>query len=202
LVVACVLFGIFFFQAEDGIRDGHVTGVQTCALPISIDVGSGDVSGARLQARPVVDWRGRTRPRRGRGARRGRVRAVFRVLRRVRRRQRCPLTGATRRRLAWSNTAPPRARGAAGPCETRVSGTASGPAPSAVPAYRRDPSSICAVEHGPAAPRARGEALFSQRQGFTMSTPTSTTLAPPRFSAQCSTSRDSVMMPPGPSVLL
>src|SRR5439155_14984219 len=23
------------FQAEDGIRDGHVTGVQTCALPIS-----------------------------------------------------------------------------------------------------------------------------------------------------------------------
>src|SRR5690606_36645895 len=27
----------FFFQAEDGIRDFHVTGVQTCALPISID---------------------------------------------------------------------------------------------------------------------------------------------------------------------
>src|SRR5439155_3516534 len=26
----------FFFQAEDGIRDGHVTGVQTCALPISL----------------------------------------------------------------------------------------------------------------------------------------------------------------------
>src|SRR5439155_2156724 len=25
----------FFFQAGDGIRDGHVTGVQTCALPIS-----------------------------------------------------------------------------------------------------------------------------------------------------------------------
>src|SRR5690625_7455109 len=25
-----------FFQAEDGIRDGHVTGVQTCALPILI----------------------------------------------------------------------------------------------------------------------------------------------------------------------
>src|SRR5690625_5876052 len=24
----------FFFQADDGIRDGHVTGVQTCALPI------------------------------------------------------------------------------------------------------------------------------------------------------------------------
>src|SRR5207253_5504620 len=27
-------FFVFFFQAEDGIRDGHVTGVQTCALPI------------------------------------------------------------------------------------------------------------------------------------------------------------------------
>src|SRR5207253_6218392 len=30
----------FFFQAEDGIRDGHVTGVQTCALPIFITLGS------------------------------------------------------------------------------------------------------------------------------------------------------------------
>src|SRR5439155_14826996 len=32
----------FFFQAEDGIRDGHVTGVQTCALPIFVagDVGT------------------------------------------------------------------------------------------------------------------------------------------------------------------
>src|SRR5256885_13226491 len=28
---------MFFFQAEDGIRDYKVTGVQTCALPISID---------------------------------------------------------------------------------------------------------------------------------------------------------------------
>src|SRR5207245_8627119 len=27
---------LFFFQAEDGIRDATVTGVQTCALPISI----------------------------------------------------------------------------------------------------------------------------------------------------------------------
>src|SRR5437763_16159170 len=26
--------GVFFFQAEDGIRDTSVTGVQTCALPI------------------------------------------------------------------------------------------------------------------------------------------------------------------------
>src|SRR6266487_5783265 len=29
------MFVVFFFQAEDGIRDGRVTGVQTCALPIS-----------------------------------------------------------------------------------------------------------------------------------------------------------------------
>src|SRR5690349_4754931 len=28
------IFTIFFFQAEDGIRDLYVTGVQTCALPI------------------------------------------------------------------------------------------------------------------------------------------------------------------------
>src|SRR5207249_9694749 len=27
---------VFFFQAEDGIRDRNVTGVQTCALPILI----------------------------------------------------------------------------------------------------------------------------------------------------------------------
>src|SRR5699024_11962766 len=29
------LYLFFFFQAEDGIRDRNVTGVQTCALPIS-----------------------------------------------------------------------------------------------------------------------------------------------------------------------
>src|SRR5437588_4627218 len=33
--VETVLFCFFFFQAEDGIRDHCVTGVQTCALPIS-----------------------------------------------------------------------------------------------------------------------------------------------------------------------
>ena len=31
----CCFFLCFFFQAEDGIRDHCVTGVQTCALPIS-----------------------------------------------------------------------------------------------------------------------------------------------------------------------
>src|SRR2546430_4048053 len=33
--VVCVFIFFFFFQAEDGIRDLTVTGVQTCALPIS-----------------------------------------------------------------------------------------------------------------------------------------------------------------------
>src|SRR2546426_5886672 len=32
---------VFFFQAEDGIRDYKVTGVQTCALPISRQLGNG-----------------------------------------------------------------------------------------------------------------------------------------------------------------
>src|SRR3712207_8036450 len=33
--IRCSYFFFFFFQAEDGIRDIGVTGVQTCALPIS-----------------------------------------------------------------------------------------------------------------------------------------------------------------------
>src|SRR2546426_6825988 len=33
-VCMCFLV-VFFFQAEDGIRDYKVTGIQTCALPIS-----------------------------------------------------------------------------------------------------------------------------------------------------------------------
>src|SRR5207237_6363185 len=32
----CSFFFFFFFQAEDGIRDSSVTGVQTCALPICL----------------------------------------------------------------------------------------------------------------------------------------------------------------------
>src|SRR5699024_11595309 len=32
----CARLFFFFFQAEDGIRDRNVTGVQTCALPISV----------------------------------------------------------------------------------------------------------------------------------------------------------------------
>src|SRR5207247_7557493 len=51
---------LFFFQAEDGIRDPLVTGVQTCALPI---LGSGAAriarnSGTRLTSmrRPAPIW--------------------------------------------------------------------------------------------------------------------------------------------------
>src|SRR5207249_7646538 len=53
-----LLFFFFFFQAEDGIRDRNVTGVQTCALPIlrrdrvlvgpgAVDPGSGGRPGRR-----------------------------------------------------------------------------------------------------------------------------------------------------------
>src|SRR2546430_5382481 len=38
LLRRCRLFFFFFFQAEDGIRDLTVTGVQTCALPIFSEV--------------------------------------------------------------------------------------------------------------------------------------------------------------------
>src|SRR5437867_10761063 len=40
LFVFLLLFFFFFFQAEDGIRDRTVTGVQTCALPISVGPGT------------------------------------------------------------------------------------------------------------------------------------------------------------------
>src|SRR5690606_39413578 len=67
------VWGCFFFQAEDGIRDFHVTGVQTCALPIlhagaaldrvqarqDFDVG-GVVAGVHAGERPswqVLRWR-------------------------------------------------------------------------------------------------------------------------------------------------
>src|SRR5256885_10315437 len=68
-----VLCGIFFFQAEDGIRDYKVTGVQTCALPISVYGGRwcdsrcfpccliGCVCEIRLVSRIIRDWV-RTRP--------------------------------------------------------------------------------------------------------------------------------------------
>src|SRR5207253_7695104 len=46
---------IFFFQAEDGIRDGHVTGVQTCALPISRSSGDPYVTHCVEVAKTLAD---------------------------------------------------------------------------------------------------------------------------------------------------
>src|SRR5437764_2749938 len=48
----CIFVVFFFFQAEDGIRDTSVTGVQTCALPISrgrILLNGGDIRDFRLR---------------------------------------------------------------------------------------------------------------------------------------------------------
>src|SRR5689334_24203712 len=59
--VVCLVWFVFFFffQAEDGIRDGTVTGVQTCALPISWrGIATPDIlRGAVVEQRqlPVVD---------------------------------------------------------------------------------------------------------------------------------------------------
>src|SRR2546430_17412785 len=54
-VYLCIFF--FFFQAEDGIRDLTVTGVQTCALPISDALTEG----------PRLLFLGRIEPRSGLG---------------------------------------------------------------------------------------------------------------------------------------
>src|SRR3712207_9453431 len=51
---------MFFFQAEDGIRDIGVTGVQTCALPIS---GGAAGRGRRRAREGLRRRRGRDRPR-------------------------------------------------------------------------------------------------------------------------------------------
>src|SRR5260221_3617473 len=49
IIKACVLLSdaVFVYQAEDGIRDHCVTGVQTCALPIS---------SRRRHTRSLCDW--------------------------------------------------------------------------------------------------------------------------------------------------
>src|SRR5256885_8219468 len=46
-------FIFFFFQAEDGIRDYKVTGVQTCALPISFRVDRGAKQRQALRSIPA-----------------------------------------------------------------------------------------------------------------------------------------------------
>src|SRR2546422_3359261 len=67
-VVSIWLMIFFFFQAEDGIRDVAVTGVQTCALPISLQVLARQRerfrvaaltahSNAELLERQVAEWK-------------------------------------------------------------------------------------------------------------------------------------------------
>src|SRR5688500_19812508 len=58
-VVAWFLIYAFFFQAEDGIRDYKVTGVQTCALPIFMPVTKsvGSSSMTNVCTRPELRWR-------------------------------------------------------------------------------------------------------------------------------------------------
>src|SRR5690606_40612628 len=46
----------FFFQAEDGIRDFHVTGVQTCALPIYLDVVVKDLGPLGMNYMLRMNW--------------------------------------------------------------------------------------------------------------------------------------------------
>src|SRR5689334_24559850 len=78
VVVYLFLVFFFFFQAEDGIRDGTVTGVQTCALPIYLSrlaqPAPARAAGADRRALPAapVPRPPRPRRRRRRGAARGR----------------------------------------------------------------------------------------------------------------------------------
>src|SRR6266498_5587416 len=59
-----MIFFAFFFQAEDGIRDADVTGVQTCALPISAEIDADSRRqrdrasfGVELDPPPATTWR-------------------------------------------------------------------------------------------------------------------------------------------------
>src|SRR6266545_3595025 len=110
-----VFLFFFFFQAEDGIRDKLVTGVQTCALPIS-----------RAGRRPVAAGRGRRRPPTPWRSHRGRARA--------RGRHRSP---SPARRPAWrAEGRPP-----SGPRPRRRSRRARGPSRAAPHAARQSPTS-------------------------------------------------------------
>src|SRR5947208_6983306 len=61
-----ILFFFFFFQAEDGIRDDLVTGVQTCALPIWARPHLfSDRPAQSAQCRPELAMDSRPRPARG-----------------------------------------------------------------------------------------------------------------------------------------
>src|SRR2546427_3392451 len=71
-------FCFFFFQAEDGIRDLTVTGVQTCALPISLLRGSRRLPSDRAQGPTRRRARALRAARVGRGGVRGARRSAGR----------------------------------------------------------------------------------------------------------------------------
>src|SRR2546429_3760303 len=59
-LVSELFFVIFFFQAEDGIRDVAVTGVQTCALPISMEQAIKRDPESAFLWREMAQWLART----------------------------------------------------------------------------------------------------------------------------------------------
>src|SRR6266511_4696454 len=128
----CLLF--FFFQAEDGIRDFHVTGVQTCALPISA---------ATTWSRPRTSTRRWSWPPRSRAPATGRSRSARSwSCRRGR-----PTTRAPAELRGWQAAAGARAaRGDVGVAGDQRAPSAVGGGGDADPAGPRDP----VVGHGPA----------------------------------------------------
>src|SRR5437868_13606625 len=65
MIVLVVLFLVFFFfQAEDGIRDRNVTGVQTCALPICPSFRNRSRAIRRAATPPISSRRWRSEERR------------------------------------------------------------------------------------------------------------------------------------------
>src|SRR5207247_5575929 len=71
------IFFFFFFQAEDGIRDPLVTGVQTCALPISdLKLERPDARASNRASNPCSTGRALQQPRTRRGGGRSEERRV------------------------------------------------------------------------------------------------------------------------------
>src|SRR5688572_17574598 len=111
----CFFFFFFFFQAEDGIRDLTVTGVQTCALPISHRPGDNRVAPAdvgrhtsRLARRRGCSGRGALAPTEVKHARVERGREVLGAVGHVRRlagsRRVLPAAAGQRRPLRVAET--------------------------------------------------------------------------------------------------
>src|SRR5256885_7978277 len=62
LIMILLFYCFFFFQAEDGIRDYKVTGVQTCALPIFTIPATSSTSTKTNPLAVSGRWRATTRP--------------------------------------------------------------------------------------------------------------------------------------------